>query len=546
MYWEGTDRSSYRLLLKKNLGMNLRKETYRYKKDKHILCFRSLAGSDGMRGKMNVVAYCRVSTDKSDQLNSLETQRQFFLSYCERNHLKLIHTYADEGISGTKTKNRKEFLQMMQDAKNGLFEEVIVKDVSRLARNTVDFLQSIRSLKQLHIETVFITSDMKTLGNSEFVLTLMGAMAQEESANTSKRVKFGKKENAKKGRVPNLVYGYDKVSGDYFHLNRNDAEVKVVQQIFLWYTEEGYGAGRIASMLNARCIRTKRGALWTQNAVRRILINELYIGKVINGKQEVSDFLTGMRRNTEPEQWLVNEQEELRIIEPDQFYRAAQIMKERRKRMQTENIRESNKYLFSTLIHCGECGYSYRRMERTYRNTYVYWVCSGRNQRGTDSCANKVRLREEEIIREITDYIAGFLPPKEKLTKRIADVISKTTSIDGCEEEAKRLQQEIRLLHQKKDKVKQMYLDDIISRDELRQRMETYENEISNANKKLQLVSIETLCEATVITRLSQNNHNPKDFLRSSSWNNACLKKLLDRIEVDKGQVTVCFKRILS
>ena len=147
---------------------------------------------------MNIAAYCRVSTDKSDQLNSLEAQKKFFTEFTERNGHNLVRLYADEGISGTKIKNRKEFLRLMRDAKQGLFEMVVVKDISRFARNTVDFLQSIRALKALGIETTFLTANMTVLGNSEFVLTIFGALAQEESANTSKRVKFGKKMNAEK------------------------------------------------------------------------------------------------------------------------------------------------------------------------------------------------------------------------------------------------------------------------------------------------------------------------------------------------------------
>lgn len=108
---------------------------------------------------------------------------------------------------------------------------VIVKDISRFARNTVDFLQSIRQLKALNIETVFLTANQTVLGNSEFVLTIFGALAQEESANTSKRIKFGKKINAEKGRVPNFVYGYDKTNGDYFNLTVNQNEAKIVNEI---------------------------------------------------------------------------------------------------------------------------------------------------------------------------------------------------------------------------------------------------------------------------------------------------------------------------
>lgn len=123
---------------------------------------------------MNIAAYCRVSTDKADQLNSLEAQKQFFTEYTKRTGDTLVRLYADEGLSGTKIKNRKEFQQMMADADTGLFDMVVVKDISRFARNTVDLLQNIRRLKSLGIETQFLTANMTSMGNSEFVLTISG------------------------------------------------------------------------------------------------------------------------------------------------------------------------------------------------------------------------------------------------------------------------------------------------------------------------------------------------------------------------------------
>ena len=233
---------------------------------------------------MNIAAYCRVSTDKSDQLNSLEAQKEFFTEYVNRTGDHLVKVYADEGFSGTKIKNRKEFLQMMDDAERGFFEMVVVKDISRFARNTVDLLQNIRKLKTLGIETQFITANMTSMGNSEFVLTIFGALAQEESANMSKRVKFGKRMNAEKGRVPNLVFGYNKTIGDYYNLSINEQEAAAVQQIFQWYVNEGYGCAAIANRLNERGIRTKRNCKWSQHAVARILTNEIYTGRIINGK----------------------------------------------------------------------------------------------------------------------------------------------------------------------------------------------------------------------------------------------------------------------
>ena len=278
---------------------------------------------------MNIAAYCRVSTDKADQLNSLEAQKEFFSEYTKRTGDTLVRLYADEGISGTKIKNRKEFLRMMSDAEHGLFDMVVVKDISRFARNTVDLLQNVRKLKSLGIETQFLTANMTSMGNSEFVLTIFGALAQEESANTSKRVKFGKKMNAEKGRVPNIVYGYDKTIGDYFNLAINKEESKVVQQIYKWYTEEGYGAAKIANMLNEKGYKTKRNCKWSQNATCRILTNEIYTGKIINGKQEVSDFLTGQRRDKDETEWMVVERPELRIIEDETFEKAQEILRGR-------------------------------------------------------------------------------------------------------------------------------------------------------------------------------------------------------------------------
>ena len=326
---------------------------------------------------MNIAAYCRVSTDKADQLNSLEAQKEFFSEYTKCTGDTLVRLYADEGISGTKIKNRKEFLRMMSDAEQGLFDMVVVKDISRFARNTVDLLQNVRKLKSLGIETQFLTANMTSMGNSEFVLTIFGALAQEESANTSKRVKFGKKMNAEKGRVPNIVYGYDKTIGDYFNLAINKEESKVVQQIYRWYTEEGYGAAKIANMLNEKGYKTKRNCKWSQNATCRILTNEIYTGKIINGKQEVSDFLTGQRRDKDEIEWMVVERPELRIIEDETFEKAQEILRGRHDAFNLSHERQSNKHLFSTLIKCKECGWSFRRTVRTYKNTYVRWYALG-------------------------------------------------------------------------------------------------------------------------------------------------------------------------
>lgn len=151
---------------------------------------------------MRMCGYGRVSTDEEKQLDSLEHQIEFFSEFAKTRNYTLVHIYADEGISGKQLKKRDEFMKMMADAEHGQFDMVVVKDVSRFARNTVDLLTQVRRLRSLGIEVVFVNNNQKTLGESEFVITLLGAMAQEESANLSKKVKFGKQIASKRGSVP--------------------------------------------------------------------------------------------------------------------------------------------------------------------------------------------------------------------------------------------------------------------------------------------------------------------------------------------------------
>ena len=152
-------------------------------------------------GKQRVAAYCRVSTDKEDQLNSLATQKQFFAEYTQRTGIPWYGSMPMRGFRAQKSKNRKEFLRMMQDAERGIFDMVVVKDISRFARNTVDLLQNIRKLKALGIETQFLTANMTSMGNSEFVLTILAPGPGRRVPTPPSVSSLGKNERGK-GRVP--------------------------------------------------------------------------------------------------------------------------------------------------------------------------------------------------------------------------------------------------------------------------------------------------------------------------------------------------------
>lgn len=263
------------------------------------------------------VAYCRVSTEKAAQLDSYAAQKEFFILYCQSQNYELVKIYGDEGKSGTRIASRPELQRLLRDAETDAFDLVLVKDVSRLARNVVDFLSAIRFLKSLDIPVIFVNADLSSSAGSEFILTILGAIAQEESANLSRRIKFGKQLSARKGRVPNLVFGYTRLG--LYDLAPHPTQANVVIRIFSFYVDLDMTMPEITEQLQAKGILTSRGKPFTVKAVSRILHNPLYTGRVICGKSEVADYLTGRRRNTSPDQRFLTYRPELRLVSDDLF-----------------------------------------------------------------------------------------------------------------------------------------------------------------------------------------------------------------------------------
>lgn len=496
---------------------------------------------------MDIVGYCRVSTDKTDQLNSLETQKKFFEEFAIKNGHNLVKVYADEGISGVRTKNRKEFLRLMKDSTQGLFKMVVVKDISRFARNTVDLLNNTRQLKALDIETLFLTANMTLLGNSEFVLTIFGALAQEESANTSKRVKFGKKINAEKGRVPNIVYGYDKTIGDYFNLSINEKEAAIVRRIFNMYTNEGYGAAKIASILNEEGLKTKRNFAWSQNAIITILKNDIYVGRIINGKEEVKDFLTGVRIEKDSSEWLVVDKPELRLISDETFEKASDILVNRVDAFKLNKTRESNKYLFSTLIKCADCDWSFRRIERKFKNTYVRWVCSGRNGKGADTCGNKTTIDEEELISSLREYFTMILSKQANIMKHVVKEFKEIyKSRNENEDYEKDLLDKLTKLKKTRQRYMEMYEDGLINRDEVREKMQIVNIEMEKLENNLKLVSYNLNKTDKLEEILSNTFKNVQDIVSMETVTNAQLKQVIKKITVNNDGKVDIYLRLFS
>ena len=476
----------------------------------------------------NVVAYCRVSTDKEDQINSFIAQQEFFKKYAEQHNLNLIRIYADEGITGTSRKNRKEFNSMMKDSEKGLFQCVLVKDVSRLARNTVDFLQSIRRLKALNINVRFITANMETQECNEFTLTVLAAMAQEESANMSKRVKFGKKVNAEKGRVPNQCFGYIKTNGDYFHLQVNQEEAKIIRGIFDMYVNQGYGSHKIAKHLNDLGLTSARGVPWSTTAVSRLLKNKIYAGYIVNGKSEITDFIEKTRKQKDQSEWIEIERPELRIIPLEVWEQAQQINQKNNSELtSTLHKKRSNQHLFSTLITCPECGYSFRRFTRKNAGgVRIWWACSGRNHYGTNSCKNKITIPENELIENIDNYFHTLTVDREKFITALMGQYQKQQMPDA----GQALQDQLKTLQIKREKQIAMFEAEIISLSELKKRTTAIDKQIAQMKLELSQYGTPENNEAKMKKLYDLLVNHLEKYTSVENMTNAELKTLISEI----------------
>jgi excinuclease UvrABC ATPase subunit len=375
---------------------------------------------------------------------------------------------------------------------------------------------------------------MTNRGGGEFMLTLLAAQAQDESHNTSLRIKFSKKFNAEKGKVPNLVFGYDKVNGDYFHLNINEKESETVRFIFRKYTEDGDGTLKIAQTLNAMGIKTKRGCEWSQNAVARILTNSIYIGKIVNGKQEITNFPDSKRVNKDEADFITVQNDALKIIDEKTFEKAQNLLEVRRTAFQTNKTRHSNQYLFSTLIKCADCGWSFRRIQRTYQNTYVKWVCSARNGHGTDSCENAVSIDENILIEELQKYFSSLLSNREHYIEKAKEEFLRSRKIDADQNLKKEtLEKELAQMKKKKEKMMNLYMADCISLEEFQKNTAAIKAEIPRLEYELQKLSIAPDKKAfeKAIDSVFQNIENITDIRKLS---NSQLKEIIREIRVDK------------
>ena len=322
--------------------------------------------------KIRIAAYSRVSTSRSEQENSYETQVRYFISlYNNSQTEQLVGIYADEGISGTSIESRVSFNKMMDDCRRGKIDRIVTKSLSRFARNTKDCLTCVRELSDLGISVKFEKENIDTARMSdEMMITVMGGLAQEESGSISKNVRWSIQKRMEKGtyghaRVP---YGYKKNKKNKgLAIDRKQADV--VRRIFDMYIN-GIGMGSIAKTLNNEGIPSPTGIEWNDITISKMLRQEKYIGDTL-WQKTYSEFMGPMfqiNRGQQPKYYIKGSHPA--IIEKETFETAASIRKKRKCRSG-----EVNDSPFRTKLWCGCCNHMYSLIGG---RTRLYWQCNHR------------------------------------------------------------------------------------------------------------------------------------------------------------------------
>ena len=325
-----------------------------------------------------VAAYCRVSTNQEDQNNSFQSQQRYFREYIARQpEWKLFRVYADEGITGTSTRKRREFNRMIHDGFCGSFQLILTKEVSRFSRNILDTIAYTRQLKARGIGVVFLTDGFCTLDpDAELRLSIMGSLAQEESRKTSARVKWGQTRQMEKGVVfGRSMLGYDIRNGV---MTVNPSGAKVIRRIFYLYGVEKLGTTGIAKLLEQEGIPTYTGqSHWTGSRVLKILKNEKYAGDLIQKKTFTPDYLTHDKKYNHGQEPMVIHRNHHEPIVSRELWNLVQKEIHLRSRQEGQKLAGRGDALFSGKIRCGLCGGSYvcRRKTRRDGSVYMFWRC---------------------------------------------------------------------------------------------------------------------------------------------------------------------------
>ena len=404
--------------------------------------------------KIRVAAYCRVSTEYEEQESSYEVQVEHYTNYIHSNpEWELAGVYADDGISATNTAKRDAFNRMIEDCRAGKIDMILTKSISRFSRNTVDCLKYTRELKTLNIAVFFEKENINTLdAKGEVLMTIMAALAQQESESLSANVRLGIQFRNQEGKVRvnhNWFLGYTKDEEGKLIIDPDQAEV--VRRIYAEYLD-GKSLLQIKRGLEADGVLNGAGhEKWYESNIKQILTNEKYIGDALLQKTCTVSILEKKRVKNDgalPKYYVEGCHEA--IISRDIFL---QVQSEMRRRANLSAVGKkrvySGKYALSSIVYCAHCGDIYRRIKwnnRGYRS--IVWRCVSRVEKGGPDCTART-VREDELHRAVLTAVNDVLNRKDSflpiLKENIRAVFGEdiTGKVEEIDKEIKHRQAEL-------------------------------------------------------------------------------------------------------
>ena len=386
--------------------------------------------------KTRVAAYCRVSTKEDDQLNSYAAQVDYYTKYCaSKPEWDFVGIYADEGITGTKRKRRKNFNRMIKDALDGKIDLIVVKSVSRFARNTIDLLSTVRELREKGVKIFFEKENIDSMDSKcDMVLNIYASLAEDESRSISTNIRWRKQKQVEAGEVSfnfNLLYGYRQDENKRVTISEPEAEV--IREIYFKYLI-GCSYREIIRDFKERGIQppktTNQSGLWQTSTIKSILQNEKYMGDVLLQKTYQRDFLSERRvKNTgqAPQKYVENNHPP--IIDKTTWH-AVQAEIERRKSLrsteETGKGRYSGKYAFSGKIVCGHCGSGWRRHHAHGIGT---WTCK-QHIKSKDLCP-ALPIKEKELEAVFVQMLKDIIHNQKEIMDVVGDSVNEALAESG-------------------------------------------------------------------------------------------------------------------
>lgn len=408
---------------------------------------------------MRVTFYARVSSEKDEQLNSLDNQITYYTDLIKKNpQWDYVPGYIDEGISGISTQKRENFNQMIEDSQNDMFDFVITKEISRFARNTLDSIQFTRELLKNGVGVFFQNDNINTLDeDSELRLSIMSSIAQDELRKLSSRIKFGHQQAIKNHVVlgNSRIFGYDKKDKK---LVINEEEAKMVRELFELYATDQYSMKQIEDIFWNKGYRNRNGNKIAHSTMANTISNPKYKGYYVGNKVKIVDMFTKKQHFLPPEEWVMFKDETGDIVPAivsEELWEAANVVLERRSKdvKNRQNICNHGNLLTGKLF-CTHCGKAYYRRDSVDRqgNKNSKWVCSGKINNGADSCPS-FAIYEEEIKPIIFDVFNETSPIAEDLVESYIEMYRTIDANGEMLKDIEKLKSQIEHEQKKKRKI---------------------------------------------------------------------------------------------